>query len=356
MKLVCLLILFCSLFSCRMEEKPIIDLPLCTVDPNLRFYSQNEMTVAFRNDIIEKLATSNQTDASGALDRNKTAYFHVRFQMSISPLADYAVDAQNSTALEMVVRAIEYSFRYQNPDGDFLLVVPSDLANTGTVTEGDKISGIAFFYSALGAGLLALQENSGYQAQLAVKKRIEILVPQYQLSLNFLKSKTALLKQIDADAPNRLFFDAVAFYSMGKYLNDPEAMNTGIDFANLALSKKQPPGYFLEGNGFDSSYQGVGLAMGFRLLSILKSDEPIRQMLYTNLACAARWEMTRIKPTGEIATEGNSRVYSGGETFLGKEKQVAYTSVMIALWNMYYYSGKEEYNVFAEKVLSFYLF
>ena len=112
----------------------------------------------------------------------------------------------------------------------------------------------------------------------------------------------------------------------------------------------------MEGNGFDSSYQGVGLAMGFRLLSILKSDEPIRQMLYTNLACATRWEMTRIKPTGEIATEGNSRVYSGGETFLGKEKQVAYTSVMIALWNMYYYSGKEEYNVFAEKVLSFYLF
>lgn len=356
MKLVCLLILCYSLFSCHIEEKPVIDLPLCTVDPNLRFYSQNEMTAAFRNDIIEKLATSNQTDASGALDRNKTAYFHVRFQMGISPLADYAVDAQNSTALEMVVRAIEYSFKYQNPDGDFLLVVPSDLANTVTVTEGDKISGIAFFYSALGPGLLALQENSGYQAQLAAKKRIEILVPQYQLTLNFLKSKNTLLKQIDADATNRLFFDAVAFYSMGKYLNDPEAMNTGIDFANLALAKKQPQGYFLEANGFDSSYQGVGLAMGFRLLSILKSDEPIRQMLYNNLACATRWEMTRIKPTGEITTEGNSRVYAGGETFLGKEKQVAYTSVMIALWNMYYYSGKEEYNVFAEKVLSFYLF
>ncbi|MEI7828257.1 MAG: hypothetical protein WCI31_00735 [Prolixibacteraceae bacterium] len=355
MKSVVLLLLFCSFFSCHNTDKTADDPPLCVVDPNLRFFTQNEMTAAFRNDIIEKLATSNQTDAAGALDRNKTAYFHVRFQMGISPLADYAVDAQNSTALEMAVRAIEYSFKYQMPDGDFQLMIPADLAASSTATEGDKVSGIAFFYSALGSALLALQDNSGYQSQPAAKKRIEILIPQYQISLSYLKSKTTLLKQIDADAPNRLFFDALAFYAMGKYLNDLDAMKIGLGFANLALMKQQPEGYFLEGEGFDSSYQGVGLAMGFRLLSILKSDEPIRQMLYDKLACATRWELTRIKPTGEITTDGNSRVHAGGETFLGKEKQVAYTSVLIALWNMYNYSGKEEYNDFANKVLVFYV-
>jgi hypothetical protein len=355
MRLVCFILLSLSIFSCSNADKTVADLPVCVVDPNQRFFTQNEMTAAFRNDIIEKLATSNQTDAIGALDRNKTAYFHVRFQMGISPLADYAVDAQNSTALEMAVRAIEYSFKYQMPDGDFQLVIPADLVASGTATEGDKVSGIAFFYSALGSGLLALQDNSGYQSQPAAKKRIEILIPQYQISLSYLKTKKTLLKQIDADAPNRLFFDALAFYAMGKYLNDPDAMKTGVDFANLALTKQQPEGFFVEGTGFDSSYQGVGIAMGFRLLSILKSDEPIRQILYDKLACATRWEMSRIKPTGEISTEGNSRVHAGGETFLGKEKQVAYTSVLIALWNMYYYSGKEEYNEFANKVLVFYV-
>ncbi len=340
--------------SCNNHGNDIAD-PLCTVDPNQRFYTQNEMTAAFRNDIIEKLATSNQTDASGALDRNKPGYFHVRFQMGISPLADFAVDAQNSTALEMVVRAIEYSFKYQKPDGDFQLEIPSELINTGTVTAGDRISGIAFFYSALGSGLLALHENPGYQAQLAAKARIENLVPKYQLSLNYLKSNALILKQIDADAPNRLFFDALAFYAMGKYLNDEEAMKTGLDFVNLALAKKEPEGYFMEGSGYDSSYQGVGIAIGFRLLSIMKSDDPMRQVLYDNLACATRWEMSRIKPTGEISAEGNSRVFAGGETFLGKEKQVAYSSVLVALWNMYNYSGKEEYNEAANKVLAFYL-
>lgn len=355
MKFVSFMLLSFLFFSCNKSDKTVVDTPLCVVDSNQRFLTQNEMTAAFRNDIIEKLATSNQTDASGALDRNKTAYFHVRFQMGVSPLADFAVDAQNSTALEMVVRAIEYSFKYQLQDGDFQLVIPPDLAATSAATEGDKASGIAFFYSALGAGLLALQDNSGYQGQTAAKNRIEVLVPKFHLSLNYLKSKIDLLKQIDADAPNRLFFDALAFYAMGKYLNDPNAMKIGLDFVGLALTKQQPEGYFMEGTGFDSSYQGVGVAMGFRLLSILKSDEPIRQLLYDRLACATRWEITRIKPTGEITTEGNSRVHAGGETFLGMEKQVAYTSVLIALWNMYYLCGKAEYNDVADKVLNFYV-
>jgi hypothetical protein len=207
----------------------------------------------------------------------------------------------------------------------------------------------------LGAGLLALKDNAGFQSQSASKKRIESLIPAYQLSLKFLKSKQALLKQIDAEAPNRLFFDALAFYAMGKYLNDNESMQIGLAFTALAMAKKQPGGYFTEGSGYDSSYQGVGLATGFRLLSVLNPDEPIRQGLYDCLACGTNWETSRILPTGEITTTGNSRVYSGGETFLGQEKQVAYSSVIIALWNMYYYSGKEEYNNLAEGVLDFYL-
>lgn len=349
------LLLFFSFLACHRAETPVEAISDCTIDPNLRFFSQNEMTAAFRADVIAKLASGNQTDANGALSDNKAGYFHVRFQMGISPLADYAVDAQNSTALEMAVRAIEYSFKYQLPDGDFQLIIPAALAGTTTATEGDRASGVAFFYAALGSALLALQENAGYQAQIATKKRVENLIPQYQLSLNFLKSKTDLLKQIDAAAPNRLFFDALAFYAMGKYLNDVEARKTGLDFVLLALAKKQPEGYFLEGTGYDSSYQGVGLANGFRLLSILNADEPIRQSLYDNLACGTHWETTRIKVTGEINTDGNSRVYSGGETFLGVEKQVAYSSVMIALWNMYYYSGKENYNTLANEVLAFYV-
>jgi len=355
MKHAMLMFLVLWFLSCNPKEQVLSETGNCKIDPNQKFFTQNEMTQAFRNDIIEKLAGANQTNAEGALDRNKPAYFHVRFQMGISPLADYAVDAQNSTSLEMAVRAIEYSFKYQKPDGDFQLVIPAELVNSGTATEGDKISGIAFFYSSLGSGLLALSDNAGFQTQLSSKKRIENLIPQYQLSLNFLKSKAETLKAIDSHAPNRLFFDALAFYSMGRYLSDPDAMKIGLEFAALALDRKHPEGYFVEGTGWDSSYQGVSLAIGFRLLSILYADETMRQNLYDRLACAANWETTPIKSTGEISTEGNSRVFTGGESFLGAEKQMAYSSVLIGLWNLYYYTGKEEYNNLANKVLAFYV-
>jgi hypothetical protein len=197
-KIISFLSLLLALLSCHPSNIENSNSLLCTADPNLRFYTQDEMTAAFRNDIIEKLASSNQTDANGAMDKNKAGYFHVRFQM-------------------------------------------------------------------------------------------------------------------------------------GKYLDDNESMQTGLVFAGLAMAKKQPEGYFKEGSGYDSSYQGVGLAIGFRLLSVLNQDEPIRQTLYDCLACGTNWETKRIKAAGEINSEGNSRVFAGGETFLGQEKSMAYSRVIVAL-------------------------
>jgi hypothetical protein len=348
------LFLTCILVGCndKSNNEPITN--QCHIDINTRFFTQNEMTAVFRNDIIQKLASGNLADASGAMNRNQTAYFHVRFQMGVSPLADYVVAAQSLTYLDMLVKAIEYSFSYQNQNGDFQLVIPAELAANNTATEGDRASGDAFFLSSLGSALLALQENSGYQSQTAYKKRLEILNTKFILALDFIKSKKELLKNVDALAPNRLFFDALAFYAMGRYLNDAEAMAIGIEFVNLAMARKHTDGYFLEGTGWDTSYQGVGLAIGFRLLNILQPNATIRQNLYNCLACGTSWEMSRIKTTGEISTEGNTRVFSGGETFLGQEKGMAYSSVVIALWNMYYYSGKIEYNDIAIRVLAFY--
>lgn len=340
--------------SCKNEESPPPDVTGCTIAPNLGFYTQDEMTSLIRPDVIAKLASANQSDAEGALGRNKNGYFHVRFQTGISALADYAVEAQNGTALEMFIRAVEYSFRHQNADGDFQLVVPAELSQS-TPTLADRISGIAFFYASLGAGLLALQDNAGYLAQTASRKRIDLLIPRYQLTLDFLKANKAVLVQADAEAPNRLFFDALAFYGMGRFLNDEEAMKKGVEFAALALAQKQSEGFFKEGGGYDSSYQGVSLANGFRLLTILRPTEAIRQTLYNELSCGSFWESGRIKSSGEISTEGNARVYPGGETFLGEEKSVAYTSVILAFYNMYFFSGKKTYNELAEKILTYYV-
>ncbi len=325
----------------------------CRTDAIIKFKTQNEITALFDNSIIQNLATSNAPDINGAMDNNKSGYFSVRFQMAISSLADYAVDSENPAAFEATIKAIEYSFQYQLANGDFQIAVPSNSPNP---TSGDIASANAFFISSLGVSLLALQESHFYNNPLNInyKNRIEALRPKIAASSNWLISNQTLLQKYDSNAPNRLFFDAIAFYGVGKWLNNEIGKNIGLSFAQLANSKRSSKGYFLEGDGWDSSYQGVSLINGFKLLSILDANENLRQPLWDCLSCGTNWQVSRILSTGEISTKGNKRVYPGGEQFLGVEKKMAWKSTVIALLTMKYLSGKNEYETYATKVITYY--
>jgi hypothetical protein len=267
------------------DQSNINDNYQCKTDTILSFKTQNQITALFDNAIIQSLATSNAPDINGAMSNNKSGYFSVRFQMAISSLADYAVDSENPAVFEAVTKAIEYSFQYQLPNGNFQIVVPP---NSPSPTNVDIASTNAFFLSSLGLALLAMEESPFYQnpANANFKNRIELLRSKISTSLNWLISNQTLLENYDSMAPNRLFFDAVAFYSLGKWLNNIDGKNIGLRFALLAIAKKTPKGFFLEGDGWDSSYQGVSLANGFKLLSILDATETIRQPIWDCLSCA----------------------------------------------------------------------
>ena len=360
MKNVILYLLFFMIASCHKKNEQV---PAVIIDDNyqcqtiaiLQFKTQNEITALFDDIIIQKFASSNAPNINGAMSRNINAYFSVRFQMGISNLADYAIDIQNTIALEKVIKSIEYSFQYQLANGDFQVVIPPN-TNYPTPTEGDLASGNAFFLSSLGPALLALEESTYYNSTFNVsfKNRIEVLRPKIQSALNYLTTKNTVLQVYDKDAPNRLFFDGLAFYSLGKWLNDTNGKVIGLNFAQLGISKKSPKGYFLEKGGWDSSYEGVGLSVGFKLLSILNTNETIKQPLWDCLSCGTNWLKSRILPSGEISTQGNTRVFPGGEQFLGAPKTVAWKSTLLSLLNMRYLSGADEYALTANKVLTFY--
>ena len=344
-------------FSCNKNNEELIveENYQCKTENILQYKTQNEITTLFDNAIIQNLASSNIPDVNGALSNNKNGYFSVRFQIGISNLADYTIDIQNTTNLEMLVKSIEYSFQYQLTNGDFQIIIPSN-SNFPTPTEVDIASGNAFFLSSLGLSLLALEDSTFYnsQANLNFKTRIENLRPQIQNSINWLKTKQTILDGYDVNAPNRLFFDAVAFYSLGKWLNDSNSKNIGLNFAQIGISKKSQNGYFTENNGWDSSYQGVGLAVGFKLLSILNLNETIKQPLWECLSCGTNWQKSRILATGEISTQKNTRVFPGGEQFLGVQKTVAWKNTVIAFLNMKYLSGNNEYETLSNKIITFY--
>ena len=94
-------------------------------------------------------------------------------------------------------------------------------------------------------------------------------------------------------------------------------------FNSWVLAKQNPVGFFPEGDGFDSTYNGVSIRLGIVLLGILSSQEAIGGRLKKSVSCSVQWQASRVLDTGEISLQGNTRVYPGGETFLGSKKQVA---------------------------------
>ncbi|KOY84513.1 hypothetical protein AD998_20160 [bacterium 336/3] len=318
-------------------------------------FSRNQLLQSFDSDILQGLASIDVPNSEGAMGRNKNGYFHVRFQVGILGQSDYAVAQQNSQALEYAIKSIEYSFDRQLPDGNFQLVVPSNLSNQ-TPNQADLASGVSFFLSSVGLALNNFEQSTWYNSLTMAnyKNRIETLRPKIVLAANWLLAQKNILEIADQNAPNRLFFNALAFYSLGTWLKDETLKSVGISFVKLGISKKQSKGYFLEGNGWDSSYQGVALNVGFNLYSILSNNLSLKTELWDCLSCASDWQKSRILESGEISTQGNVRVYSGGESFLGEEKQVDWIKSMISMFAMGYYSNQNTYISTANKIKSFY--
>lgn len=305
--------------------------------------------------VLQRLAQANTPDATGALGRNVAGYFHVRFQLGLSAQTDFAVAANNVSPAEMAIRALEYSYSYQTAAGDFQFIQPSNLP--GTPTAADLASGVAFFLSSVGAATTSLTESSwfaGSGSTAALRTRLQALRGGIRASLNYLKLQASVLQQADALAPNRLLYDAIAYYALGNFLADAEAQSIGLRFVQLALAQQHATGYFVEGSGYDSSYQGVSLALLARLHVLLPNAEPIKQQVWNALSCGCQWQATRILPSGEISTAGNSRVYPGGEQFLGQEKQVAYASTIQGFFAYALLANNPSFNEMAWRIANHY--
>lgn len=356
----CMIVSVCSgvCISACTSTQPIMQTQCTVTDSQAVAQTLNSIHRAIGLDVMRRLSFANQPTSEGALSRNSTGYFHVRFQMSISTLTMYAVLAENVTEVEKAVKAIEYSFQYQLPDGDFRLIQPASLAQMPPASEVDLASGSAFFLSSLGVSLSALQESRWFTTSNEARpyrERIEALRPKIVLALERLMQRSEILLRADAAAPNRLLFDALAYQTLGTYGNIAEAQRLATRFTEAALALQVAEGYFQEGSGYDSSYQGVGLSVGWNVyLTLAPAQSALRERLWKALSCGTSWQRSRILPSGEIITQGNARVYPGGEKFLGEEKSIAWKDTVFSFWYYFHLSQRAEYNTLAMSVLRYY--
>lgn len=346
--------------SCSKDNKEI-EINSCTVTNLNGLLKYNDLVLNIQENLI--IAVTEQPNALGALGRNKEGYFHVRFQLKMSKLTDYAIRLQSEEAIQEYVNNLNYSFSHQNPEGDFQFIAPPELLNLPDYqppSESDLASATAFFAYSLGISLHSLTQSEWYNNSTSIdilKQNITDLNPNIQNMLNYLKNSAELLRTADANAPNRLFFNAISFFSLGTYLNDQESKNIGIQFAQEALSQRNiEAGYFIESDGWDSSYNGVAIKLGFEFFTLLDNtiNQPLKYELEIAISCATDWQKSRILITGEISTEGNTRVFPGGESFLGNEKEV---DVLKTVWAFFYMSTLANDNDFEQlglKTLDYY--
>ncbi len=318
------------------------------------------------NDLILRIGQTKlsqgveQPSSDGALGRNKDGYFHVRFQINMTSLSDFAVVSERHDALQHLLNTIKFSFDRQLTDGSFEFSPPDELVNSPSYSPpvtGDLESGTAFYVSSLGLSLLSLQSSDWFvssQEIQPVREQIESLKPSFEKALDYLIGKKDILKQYDAKAPNRLLFDALAYYSLGKYLSRTDAQNIAFEFIGLALDLVDTDqGYFIEGGGWDSSYNGVAIKLAMELFSLIE-DAGQKEKLSNAIIPATTWQISRIKESGEVSTEGNTRVYEGGESFLGEEKGVDYVKIVRALYYFGSLTDSPEIIGLGDKVLTFY--
>ena len=258
---------------------------------------------------------------SGAIGRNIKGFKDVAAQRDALWLMMRGICERSDRLIESSVRALEYAFKYQQPDGFF--------RNEHGASPRTAVGADAFFLQSFGH-LYHMLAASEYRDRYLT--RLDALRPELRRAMNWLQVEANVqeLYRQDARATNRLGFDALAFLLNGAILGDPTLVTTGRGFLDRALNAQKPDGVFPEHGGYDSSYQAV-TALTVSLAWLYTKDQHFKDLIFNALRLAMRWQKGRIDPSGRVIVEGNKRTGLGQEKLFGKPKDVNYPEVALAL-------------------------
>ncbi len=275
-------------------------------------------------------------DRNGLVAYNQGGFKSPEFQRGAMHYLIRAVVRQDRQGVEDGWRAIDATFAQQTEKGNF--------GREGAPHGGP--SAVAFWLADLDQALLILRES---ELGPVYKDRIALLVPKIGKAARWLAEPRyqERLKQDNAEAPNRLLFDALAYGLSGVLTDDDQLKQIGRRFVDLAMTRYRPSdGVFLEKGGPDSSYQAVA-ALKLQVWVLHFPD----QKLQSAIERAVHWERGRVGPDGQIDVAGNTRTGFGQEQWMGHEKGVNQSEVTFCLLYDYVRTGNRQSLAAAERVV-----
>jgi hypothetical protein len=218
-------------------------------------------------------------------------------------------------------RSIDAAFAQQLPDGSFAQGPKDDTGPADPRTA--SVQGTFFYLQELSHALLVIRQSP---LEPHFRERIAALEPKIRRAGAFISAGYNTIIENSTKAVNRIIIAAKAFGLSGLVLHDEQLIATSRKLVAYALTLRDADGVFIEKGGRDSSYNAVSIFFGQVLALHLDLPE-----LETAFPAAMAWEVTRIKPTGEVEVEGNSRTGVGKETYLGQPKGVNYKEIVFTL-------------------------
>jgi hypothetical protein len=278
-------------------------------------------------DVMHRIAMGQLPDARGLTGRNREwgDLVSPRFQMGSGLAARVFTIENRRVEASEALRAIETGLSVIDETGR-LVSKPPPGASSQMLPPGEMAQGASFFLGDACLGLLALERTP---ADWGLYERLNNARAVVARATIWLLTQEPLLDEVNAQAPNRLLFDMRAYSACGELLQEPRARAAALCSAKRAVALTRTDGVFIEGGGYDTSYQGVCLMNGYDTLTCAEPE--LCRLLDLSLLRGARWLADRVDVEGRVKSSGNARTCEGGEVFLGAPKLMSISSVFLGL-------------------------
>ncbi len=272
-------------------------------------------------------------------ENNQATKWYIEEQRDAEDSVVAGLIKNDSKAIEAGFKMIDWGFAHQAPDGSF----------SGT---SDDFHSTSFFVQAVAHTLLAIQQSP--QSEIYAEQ-VAKYTPLLHSAARWMILPKVWERGIRRNNPytHRRYLVAAALGLTGKLTNDSQLIDYASKSIENGLSLQLPDGVNPEKGGYDTSYQMVGIVYAERWLAHFP-NHPLTPTVAEMINKALLWQNTRILPTGEISTKGNTRTDGQERGRTGKVKKVSYGSVIRAFSYWASVTDNPKWSFIAWKIANFY--
>jgi len=256
--------------------------------------------------------------ASGALGSNNSVRSGAHDNWFVEPqrrgyeLVAAGVAADDERFVELGLRALEWAFARQDPDGSFASAFHST----------------SIFLAAAARSVLLLQQA---KVSDGIRRRAQALIPRMHKAASWLAEPARLQSGVNRVFTHRFFLVATALQEVAVLTGDEHLAAAATPLVLEGLSRQRSDGVFPERDGPDTTYHSLSIELITRYAVLIKDSE-LRRTLRGSAKRAVDWLVERVGPDGTILHDQNTRTGRCDQRNRGgKPKNVGYKRMPLQL-------------------------